>query len=240
MSGACGRPGAQRLGRAPAGAARCERRFPRREPPPPPRVRVPRRRSRAEDGAPPPAVPARRCGREGVGPCLRLPVAAGRRPRASRAAGAGRAFVRSGPALPGQRPDPSSPRGTEPVPLPYPVPAAASRWWFPGKGQHWLGKFRAASREGGRGRASGGRRCLPREAGAGGTGMGRKGMRQCRNLSTQGLDLHISAEGEHRERGMCSLNNGMVAVQRLVFDPSKLALNLYSWLLTCIGMEVGM
>lgn len=144
-------PGLSASGGLRRAARGCERHFPRREPPPP-RVRVPRRRSRAEDGAPPPAVPARHCGREGVGPSLRLPVAAGRRPRASRAAGAGRAFVRLGPALAGQRPDPSSPRGTEPVPVPCPVPAAASRRCFPGKGQHSAGKV-SGGFPGGRARA---------------------------------------------------------------------------------------
>lgn len=107
---------------------------------------------------------------------------------------------------PRQRPEPSSPRGTEAVPVPAlcppPPPAGAAL----DGGSNRLGKFRATSRECGRGRAAGGGRFLLREAGAGVTGMGTKGARQCRNLNTPGFDLHIYAEmSTSTESGVCAV-----------------------------------
>lgn len=78
-------------------------------------------------------------GREGVGPSLRLPVAAGRRPRASRAGGGQPGLCPPGarpcPALPGQRPPPSlcTKVGTCSG---APRRAALCRPEVPGKGQH--------------------------------------------------------------------------------------------------------
>lgn len=100
-------------------------------------------------------------------------------------------------ATPGSAPSPPLQEGRNlcrcPALCPPPPPAGGAR----DGGSTRLGKFRAASPECGRGRAAGGGRFLLREAGAGVIGMGTKGVRQCRNLSTPGFDLYKSAESEH-------------------------------------------
>ncbi|XP_037983006.1 translation initiation factor IF-2-like [Motacilla alba alba] len=152
MSGACGRLGAQRLGRAPAGGAGLRAPLPApgaaAAPCAGPSAPVPGGGGGAASRRARPALWAGRCRAQPAASCgggtaaSGLPCRRGRPGLCPLGAGAASGIA----AIPGGAPSPPLRERRKPCP----VPAAASRRWCPGQGSTRLGKFRAASREGGR------------------------------------------------------------------------------------------